>query len=142
MTDDTRKYDLRHVRWDWNSFLANAAANENDIFFTITDTSTNATVFSEGFLPGSTTSTLVPANTLTADTSYQIGLDFSSRINTLGNGPETVQRYDDLTLLNFQTAPAAVTATPEPAGLLPIAFGVLGLGGLALAAKRRTASQG
>lgn len=80
---------------------------------------------------------LIPTETITGEGSYSGGQyyyspDPSTGFSTLGNGG---------TSLNFLVTgtPAAVTATPEPASYAAFAMGGLGLLGLGLKARKRSA---
>jgi hypothetical protein len=90
------------------------------IFLNIIDSSTNNTVFTESFLPSSTTSILLAANTLSAGKSYKFDLDYSDRIDLVSNGVLLDQGFDSRTGGSFVTA----SAVPEPGSLV-----LLGIGG-------------
>ena len=125
------------LTFDWNSFTPNGAANENDIFFSILDLSTNADVYSNSFQPSTTTSNFVPASDFTPGQSYQATIDFSSRINDFGISPGTVQGFDQLTEADFQT-PAA---TPEPTPVATFGVAIIGLTCLLMRARRKMTSK-
>ena len=109
---------------NFNSFIPNAAANFGKTFFTIFD-STNATVFSQGFLDPSTTSVSIPANTLQANASYRFELDFDDRIQATSGNVATEQGFDVRTDGNFRTG--AVAAIPEPGSFALLLVGLAGL---------------
>ena len=93
----------------------NGPTNSFD-FVTIFDRATNAFVVNDGFLSPGTTSILLPANTLSPDTSYTAELIFSNRLNGFDAVDQTFteQGFDQRTDFNFTSASAAV---PEPSPL-------------------------
>lgn len=119
----------------FNSFTPAPGSSEGLLFFTVYDANTGNIVFTQGFLPPSTTSVTIPANTLQANHGYNFELDFSDRLHGFdsAHGTFTEQGFDLRTDGSFQTG-AAVTGVPEPASA------VLLLGALvALGAKRSRA---
>jgi hypothetical protein len=114
----------------FNPFTVNPSASQGFTFFTIfTNT---GSVFFDGFLAPGTTSLVLPANTLSANTTYGFELDFSDRTNGVNGGISTLVGSDVRTDGTFTTGAAAV---PEPgsAGLL---FTVMVVAGLLLGKKR------
>ncbi len=112
-----------------NGFTAVTGANESDIFIVITNTSTNAVAYSTSFFDSpSTTSFSVAPGQLDAGTSYNLEVDYSSRLNTMGyfggvGGVPFTFGYDVRTEIGFTTAAAAV---PEPASIVLIAISTVG----------------
>lgn len=109
------------------------------IFLTIFDTTANAFVYDAGFLPITTTSVTLPANTLEPGHSFLYEVDFSDRELTPSPGAQFDAQigFDVRTSGRFNSA-AAAAAVPEP-GVAPLAgAAVLALcvGGLL---RRRTA---
>ena len=119
---------------DFNSFTPAVNASLGFTFFTITDGSGHV-VFTDGFLDPSTTSFVLPANTLMANTTYNFELDFSDRQNgttsptggDLGVG-STIGTFigSDLRDDGSFTTGAAVLS-PEPGTILLLFTGVAGL---------------
>jgi hypothetical protein len=108
------------------------AADETSafIFFTVFDNTLGESVFDGGFLPTSTSSLTIPANTLNFGDDFTYEIDFSDRDTPLGNGgtfsPES--GFDLRTDGTFSTQqPASV---PEPASVVLAGLGLLALGGL------------
>lgn len=118
------------------SFAPNPSVSESFTFFTVSDAATGAVVFSDGFQSPSSTSALIPAGTLLANTAYDFELDYSGRLNgsDSANGTFTEQGFDMRTDGSFTTGPAPV---PEPDPLPMIAGGLLGLLGLGWLRRRR-----
>jgi hypothetical protein len=94
------------------------------VFLDVVDLSTGSTVFSQAFLSPSTTSVLLPANTLLPGQNYFVTLDYSNRAETNDNGfldssggVNPTVGYDYSTTLTF-------TTVPEPSSLF-----LLGAGG-------------
>jgi PEP-CTERM motif len=107
----------------FNGFSPVAGANESGIFITITKISDNSVALSTDELTNSTTSLNIPANTLAAGTTYNLEVDYSSRLDStsIGGVPFTAG-YDVRTEISFTTA--APAAVPEPASLALMAIGV------------------
>ena len=98
----------------FNGFSAVAGSNESDEFLTLSKTD-GTVVFSAGFLSNTTTSKVIPANTLAAGTTYTLDIDYSSRVNStitaFGGSSFFTASYDTRTQIGF------TTAVPEPASL-------------------------
>jgi hypothetical protein len=104
------------------------------IFFSVYDETAGKSVFNQGFLPATTTSVLLPANTLAPGHQYDYELDYSNRdiLPDQGDadfGPQL--GFDTRTDGLFTTAAASA---PEPGGAAMLA--IAGLAGL-LILKRR-----
>ncbi len=63
----------------FSPYVTGANATESDIFFTISDVTTGQTVFTTGGLPSTTTSVVLPANTLAHGDLFDYELDYSNR---------------------------------------------------------------
>jgi hypothetical protein len=100
----------------FDSFTPDPSANQEFTFLTIFNGGTP--VFSETFLPNSTTSVVLPANTLLANTSYTFELDFSDRIRSFdaNTGVTIDQGFEVRTEGGFMTG-SGVSTVPEPASL-------------------------
>ena len=121
----------------FNTDLPVAASTENDVFVNIFDAATGTPVFGQGFLPSTTTSLFLPANTLAPDTAYNIQVIFSDRISSTSGGIDTTLGFDQDTSASFKTAAAVPeAATTVSLGLLL----ALGLGGMVITARRNKQS--
>jgi hypothetical protein len=101
---------------NFNGFTPSATANTSNVFFSITNVSTGAYVFVGTARPSSTTSVLIPAGTLTANTAYSYELIYDDRVDNFdlnGSRIATQQLFDTRTFGSF------TTAAPEP-GYFPI----------------------
>jgi hypothetical protein len=83
----------------FDSFVTGRAATNSYIFLNIFFHGTATLAFSQSLLPSTTTSILIPANTLQLATSYDFNLTFSNRVGALG--------------FNFDTNGTFQTATTE-----------------------------
>jgi hypothetical protein len=124
---------------DYDSFTPNSRVSQGFTFFTITDASTGATVFSDPFQASSSMSALISAGTLSPDTTYDYELDFSDRLNGYDwkNGSFTVQGFDVRTDGSFTTGGAE---TPLPAALPLFASGIGAMGLFGWRRKRKAAA--
>lgn len=102
--------------FQFSPFAPHSATTDAYQFFTIYDTATGNVVFSEDFLPPSTTSVTMAANTLEAGHSYTYELVFSDRVTvpTTGSFFDGQLGFDVHTSGSFTTA----AAVPEPSTLL------------------------
>jgi hypothetical protein len=93
--------------------------NESNIFLTIYDQTKGMFVFNDGFLPNTTTSVVVPANTLTPGDSYSYELIFDNRATGLDSPGATFSAqisYDYRADGNFTAA-----SVPEPTAIVLVA---------------------
>jgi hypothetical protein len=115
----------------FNTDMPIPASTENDVFVNIFDAGTGTIAIGQGFLPSTTTSFFVPANTLAPNTSYNVHVIFSDRISTTSSGVDTTLGFDQDTSAAFTTAAVPETSTTVSLGLLL----ALGLGGVVVAAR-------
>lgn len=116
-----------------DGYAAPDGGNTPLTFFSIIRASDNAVVFSDTG-PNTQTSFTVPASTLQPGTAYFADLDYSSRIDTPNagfNGATSEVGYDLRTDLSF------TTAVPEPASIVLLGFGAMGLIAFGRRARRR-----
>jgi PEP-CTERM motif len=106
----------------FNAFAVSPDATDNELFFSITNTTTMITVFSPALALG-TTEVTIPGGTLVAGQSYSFDLNFSGRIVPEGSVPET-EFYDTHTDGSFSTA----GAVPEPTTWALLLLGFMGIG--------------
>jgi hypothetical protein len=105
-----------------NGFSPVSGATDSFVFLTVTRQSDNAVVFQQSFLAASTTSVLLAANTLSANTAYNIDLDYSSRITTANAGFGTgnsLLAFEQRTEVGFTTG----SGVPEPSSLALVLTG-------------------
>ena len=89
--------------FNFDSFLKGSIATQSYVSFTIVNVATNQAVYSNNFLPSSTTSVSLAANVLQPNTKYQVQLDFSNRIVGKSGSTRTDQGFDLMTEANFTT---------------------------------------
>jgi len=118
----------------FSPFAFDPSVNDQFEFFTIFDTALNTVVYDAGFLPASTPSVTIGANTLLPGRDYVYQLIDSNRVQLSSPGAvfDGVSGSDRTTIGEFRTAPAA---TPEP-GALALLFSS-GIGGGLLLHRRR-----
>ena len=106
----------------FSPFTPDPLATESILFFTIFNFSTNSIVYDAGFLPATTTSLTLAANTLQPGTQYSYELIFSDRTSVASPGADFNAQlgFDRRTTGVFRTA-----AVPEPASLAITATGAL-----------------
>lgn len=110
----------------FNSFVPAFGSSEGFTFLSIYDQ--NGLVWTAGFLDPSTTSVLLPANTLNPNQHYFFELDFSDRLDGFDdqNDVFTEQGFDLRTDGEFRTG----QGVPEPGTLSLLGAGVAGLAAL------------
>jgi hypothetical protein len=120
----------------FSGFTGLTGAGESAYLFLIVS---GPTGFSRGFLPPSTTSVQLPANTLLAGQNYSVSLDYSNReltgdegFVTSSGGVNPTAGYDYNTTVTF-------TTVPEPSAWWMMAGGGVALLGIMFRKKRRTA---
>ncbi|MCK1554440.1 cadherin-like domain-containing protein [Bradyrhizobium sp. 177] len=92
----------------YSSFTPDAHATTGFTFLTIWNASTHQVAFQDDFQSSSSTTALIPANTLSPNTNYTFELDFSDRL-TVGS---TTQGFDMRTDGSFTTGPIVQTNHP------------------------------
>jgi hypothetical protein len=89
-------------------------SDQSLVFFNIYDAS-GAEIFSDNFLPASTTGVTVPGGTLTAGTTYTADLDYSNRQTTTDTGFSTSSGgVNPFGGLDYNTSAGFTTAAPTP----------------------------
>jgi len=117
----------------FNGFTTANGTTSGSTLFAIT-TNNGTAVFLNSEDP-STTDIVIPANTLSPDTTYNFQLDFR---DTLAGTGGITQLFDERTDGTFTTGAATAPAVPLPATLPLFASGIGGLGLLGWRRKRRT----
>jgi hypothetical protein len=117
---------------NYNAFTPASGSSQGFTFFTIFG------AFDAGFQSNTTTSSLIPANTLAPNTTYEFQLDYSDRIHggPDQNGNFTEQGFDVRTLGFFTTG---VGAVPEPSTWAMLLLGFAGIGFIAYRRKNEMA---
>jgi hypothetical protein len=120
-------------------FVTGSQASVSFLFLTIFDFDTNAFVFNAGFLAASTTSVVLPANTLAPGHHFAYEIDFSNRdlVPSPGTQFQAQLGFDVRTDGLFMTA--ATTAVPEPSTAAVAVFGAIS--GVAYGWSRRRRDQ-
>jgi hypothetical protein len=107
----------------YNSFTPDPNATNGFTFFMISNAATNQAVFRDFFQSPLSTAAVIPANTLSPNTSYTFELDFSNRLVV----DFTTQGFDMRTDGFFRTGPAAVPGPIVGAGLPGLLAACVGL---------------
>jgi hypothetical protein len=118
---------------NYNAFTPAAGSSQGFTFFTIFG------AFDAGFQSNTTTSSLIPANTLAPNTTYEFQLDYSDRLHggPDNNGNFTEQGFDVRTLGFFTTG---VGAVPEPSTWAMMILGFAGVGFMAYRRRKPAAA--
>jgi hypothetical protein len=113
----------RPFTFQFSPFVTGPLASSSFIFLTIFDFTTGTFVFNAGFLPPTTTSVVLAANTLAPNHRFGYELDFSNRDLVTGIGARFAPQlgFDVRTTGTFQSV-------PEPSSLC-----LVGIGGLIVA---------
>jgi hypothetical protein len=121
----------------FSPFVTGGSANASFIFLTIFDLDLNAFVFIDNFLPATTTSVTLPANTLAPGHHFSYELVFDNRDFVPSPGAQFAAPigFELRTDGTFTTASAA----PEPASLTLLGIGALGLLGYGWRKRRQAA---
>lgn len=107
-----------------STFTPDAATSEGLMFFTVFDETTTTRVFEVDFLPPSTTSVTIPANTLTAGHDYQYEIVFSDRVFA----PSPGAQFDAQLGFDARTSGLFTATAPEPTTLLAGAALLMAMG--------------
>jgi len=94
------------------------------IFLTVFDFTKGQTVFNQGFLAPSTTSVVMPGNTLAFGDSFSYEVDYSNR-DLVASPGATFDAQLGFDLRTDGTFSSAQAAAPEPSGMLLAACGLL-----------------
>jgi len=116
-------------------FVTGSTASSSFIFLTIFDFNLGTFVFNDGFLAASTTTVVLPANTLAPGHSFVYELDYSNRDIITGTGGVFSPQlgFDIRTDGTFSTS---AIATPEPATAAAGLIGLALIAGLAYVRRR------
>jgi hypothetical protein len=106
----------------YNAYTPASGTNAFFTFFTIRNATTGVAVYSQGFLPFTTTSSTVPADTLMPDTQYDFEVNYSNRIDGFDSidSVGTTQGFDVRTDATVTTG-----SVPVPAPLIGRGFPIL-----------------
>lgn len=106
----------------FSPFAVDGGVTEQFIFFSIFDLVASTTVYSDGFLPRTTTEITIPAGTLLPEQPYLFSLTYSNRLFTPSPGAEfsAVLGFDLSVGGRFETGLAQV---PEPGSLVLLTSG-------------------
>jgi hypothetical protein len=112
-----------------NAFTPASGTNAAFTFFTIYNSTTLAAVYSQGFLPDTTTSFTVPADTLLPDTQYLFEVNFSNRLDGFDSidSVSTTQGFDvrtDATVTTGSASPVSEPGSLSLVGMALVSFGV------------------
>ena len=112
----------------YNAFTPANGTNESFTFFTIRNAITGVAVYSQSFLPSTTTSSTVPADTLMSDTQYDFEVDYTNRISGIDSihSVGTTQGFDVRVEATVTTGSS--TSVPEPGSLLLLGTALVGFG--------------
>jgi hypothetical protein len=99
--------------FDFSGFQALTDSSDQSLLFLDIYNAAGVDVFSDDFLPATTTSVTLPAGTLLAETSYSVALDYSNRETTTDGG--FADEIDPFVGLDYSTSADFTTAIPEPA---------------------------
>jgi hypothetical protein len=111
----------------FSPFTPGSGVTESFVFFTVFSVSANAIVFDGGFMPSTTTSLTMPANTLTPEEAYIYELIFSNRVSV----PSPGAVFNALLGFDYRTTGRFVTGVPE-AGSMTLAGLAAGVGAMVL----------
>jgi hypothetical protein len=112
----------------YNAYTPASGTNSFFTFFTIRNAATGTAVYSQGFLPFTTTSSTVPANTLMPDTQYDFEVDYSNRIDGFDSihSVGTTQGFDVRVEATVTTGSS--TSVPEAGSLSLLGTALVGFG--------------
>jgi PEP-CTERM motif len=112
----------------YNAYTPANGTNESFTFFTIRNATTGVDVYSQNFLPSTTTSSTVPADTLMPDTQYDFEVDYTNRIDGIDSihSVGTTQGFDVRVEATVTTG--SRTSVPEPGSLFLLGTALVGFG--------------
>ena len=107
---------------------SDSGTDEFFTFFKIRNATTGVSVYIQNFLPFTTTSSIVPADTLMQDTQYDFEVDYSNRIDRFDNidSVDTTQGFDVRVEATVTTGSS--TSMPEPGSLWLLGTALVGFG--------------
>lgn len=114
--------------FDLSPFITGATANSSFIFLTIFDFTSGTFVFSDDFLPSTTPSVTLPANTLAFGHSFGYEVIFDNRDTVSGTGAANFPPFIGFDIRTDGSFTSEQRPVPEPTTLALLGLGLAGLG--------------